>query len=368
MFTFTDSSFDSSPDFSSETEKFGKEKIVMLPIDSVSLNCGTQIRSATNEAAVLRYAALMDTEEGRAKFPPIIVYRDENGQQWIADGHHRVMAVLRCQQTKIRAEIREGSKADALWAAAEINSKNGLPLEGNDIRQTIIMLLEAWPNRSLRSIAEAVGCSKSYVGLIKNQMFTNEHHANDPSLLAGKTIGKDGKLYPAIRLKKAKDNANPNINLHDGDKDTIINDRSDASLSETVFTVSLSPNSIPTRSISGPSHEDHDSVHHLTKRQRILCELYPNPVYMVELMEDILAAFPDGNWCNPSLELFEKIIGLWKMNVDAERSLINHIGTKFLRSDDQTQDRFLRNLFGQVFDDDETIDELMEIIEIKRKS
>jgi len=339
------------------------ERIVMLPIDLVNLTCGTQIRSMTNEAAVLRYAALMDTEEGRAKFPPIIVYHDANSEYWIADGHHRVMAALRCQLTEIRAEIRDGSKADALWAAAEINSKNGLPLEGDDIRQTIIMLIEAWPNRSLRSIADAVGCSKSYVGLIKNQASINGHLANDPTLLSGKTIGKDGKLYPAIRIKKPKDKANPKVDVND----SIINNQSNTILPQTVFTVSLSPNSAPTPSVSAPSSKEHEMVH-LTKRQHILHDLYPSPAYMDELVEDVIATFPDRNLCNLPFVLFDKIIGYWKLKQEAERSLINFIGVKFMRSDHKTQNQILQEIFEHLLDDNETIDKLMDFIKMKSKN
>ena len=320
----------------------------MFPMDSLNLTCETQIRSSTNEAAVLRYAALMDSEEGRAKFPPVIVYRDENGEHWIADGHHRVMAALRCQLSEIRAEIREGSKADALWAAAEINSKNGLPLEGDDIRQTILKLVEAWPNRSLRSIAEAVGCSKSYVGLVKSQMFLDVRLAGDPDLLSGKTIGKDGKLYPAVRVRKPKGNANPGTG--DG-----------------VFSVSISPDSTPTHSVPEPPSESLELIH-LTERQRALSHLYPAPVGMEELMEDFFTAFPNRYLHHVPFALFDKIVGFWKLTQEAEESFVNYFSTRFFRSEHQTQNQILRDIFEHLFDDDEIIDKLMDYIKTKRKN
>ena len=340
-----------------------QKMVVMLPIDSVSLTCGTQIRSVFNESAVLRYASLMDTEEGRAKFPPIIVYRDEHGNQWIADGHHRVMAAIRCQLTEIRAEIRPGTKADALWTAAEINSKNGLPLEGEDIRQTVIMLLEAWPNRSLRAIAEAVGCSKSYVGLIKNQVFTHEHLANDTSLLSGKTIGKDGKLYPAIRLKKPKDDIKPD----DGIKDDSISNPGNTTHPQTVVTVSLSPHSPPTASVSNTSPEDHETHPiQLTQRQRVLKNLYLGSENMDELVEDILATFADRHLFNLPFTVFDKVVGNWKWKPDAERLLCKFIGVRFMRADDNIRNRILRDIFERLFDDNETISELMDSVKAKR--
>ena len=289
---------------------FEKKKIVMFPIDSISLTCGTQIRSMINEAAILRYAALMDSEEGRAKFPPILVYRDENGEHWIADGHHRVMAAMRCQLTEIQAEIREGTKADALWAAAEINSKNGLPLEGDDIRQSILMLIEAWPNQSLRSIAEAVGCSKSYVGLVKSQLSMDAQLAGDPDLLSGKTIGRDGKLYPAVRVRKPKDDAHSNTGDH-------------------VISVSISPDSTPTASVTDAS-KDVERIR-LTERQSILRDLYSSRDFIEELVEDIIAAFPDRySRCIP----------------------VTH----------KIHARILRDIFEYHIEDQDTIDKLMNLI------
>jgi len=325
-----------------------KERIVMLPIGAMNPAGETQIRSTTNESAVLRYAALMDTEEGPAKFPPILVYRDENGAHWIADGHHRVLAAMRCQLTEIRAEIREGSKADALWAAAEINSKNGLPLEGDDIRQTIVMLIEAWPNKSLRSIADAVGCSKSYVGLIKTQMSLDGQLADNPDLLSGKTIGKDGKLYPAIRLKKPKDNANSNTG--DG-----------------VFSISLSRDSTPTSSVSEPASGSLELIH-LTERQQALYELYPAPIGMEELVNDVLTTFPNRQLRHVSFTLFSKIIGFWNFAQEAETSFVNYFSTRFIRSEHTTQNKILRDIFEHLMDDKEIIDKLMDYIKMKKKN
>ena len=186
------------------TTNLSTEKtIVILPIGSLSLTNGTQIRVAVNEATIQRYAALMETEEGRSKFPPIIVYRDLDGKFWIADGHHRIMAAIRCKLTEIRAGIRIGSKADALWAAAEINGKNSLQLTDNDICKAITMLLEAWPERSERAIADAVGCSPGYVNKVKHQVLPSKHLTQAGGSTDTRVIGKDGKSYPARQAKKA---------------------------------------------------------------------------------------------------------------------------------------------------------------------
>jgi hypothetical protein len=175
--------------------------ITELDINEINLARGTQIRATISEAAIQKYASLMETENGRNKFEPIIIFRDTDGELWIADGHHRVMAAIRLKLSTIHADIRAGSKADAIWEAARANSRNGVPLEKADIRKAIGMILAEMPDRSERMIAEVVGCAPSYVNKIKNQLLTCEH-LNDPNTKPRETItGKDGKKYPARPIK-----------------------------------------------------------------------------------------------------------------------------------------------------------------------
>ena len=172
-----------------------EKTIVTLPIDSLSLTCGTQIREAINEGTVMRYASQMEIGQ---KFPPIIAYRDDSGELWIADGHHRIMAAMRCKLTEIRAEIRNGSKADALWAAAGINSENALQLTDNDIHKAIKMLVDAWPDRSNRAIAEVLRCDEKTVRKYRPKKSGTDVSAPE------KRIGKDGKSYPAKQRMASK--------------------------------------------------------------------------------------------------------------------------------------------------------------------
>jgi len=139
----------------------------------------------------------METEEGRDKFPPILLYRDEAGNLWLADGFHRTSAALRRKFTSIRAIIRPGTKADAIWEAAKINGRNGLPLADTDYRRAVEIIVAAWPDRSNVMIAEALGCDEKTVRKYRPK---SESDSSEPE----KRTGKDGKSYPARRKTVAE--------------------------------------------------------------------------------------------------------------------------------------------------------------------
>ena len=58
-------------------------------------------------------------------FPPVIVFR-EGDDYWLADGFHRVAARRQAGIRHIEAEIREGTKRDAVLYAAGANAHHGL--------------------------------------------------------------------------------------------------------------------------------------------------------------------------------------------------------------------------------------------------
>jgi len=163
----------------------------------IFLDRETQIRATVSEEMILRYYEIMEDEEGLKKFPPVILYRDEKGHIWVADGHHRIMAAVRRKFQSIHAIIRQGEKADAIWAAVLANGRNGIALGRSDIRRAVIMVISAYPDRSDQVIADAVGCSHMTVRRIRS---------SEPNLTDVKIetrIGKDGKRRPVRQSKKS---------------------------------------------------------------------------------------------------------------------------------------------------------------------
>ena len=160
----------------------------VLAIKEIVTDAGTQVRAEINETTVEEYAEHLATG---GTFPPITAFRDEDST-YLADGFHRLRAHERAGHTEIDAEVRPGTREDALWYALGANGGHGLRLTGPDKKHAIELALEAWPDLSQTRIANQIGCSHQYVGKVRAQVATS---CNLPE----RTVGKDGKSYPAAR-------------------------------------------------------------------------------------------------------------------------------------------------------------------------
>lgn len=161
-------------------------------LSAIAFSEGTQVRASIDAGLVGEYADAMT--EG-AVFPPVVVFHDGN-HYYLADGFHRFLAAQRLEARDITADVRAGTKADALWFALGANRKNGKRLSDTDKRHAIVLALQTWPERSGREIAEQVGCANTFVSRVRSEVCTSAH-------LPDHVTGKDGKRYPASRQKAA---------------------------------------------------------------------------------------------------------------------------------------------------------------------
>ena len=68
-----------------------------------------------NAAKVERYAEMLDA------LPPVVVFDTKEGLL-LADRYHRLAAARRRGQETVEAEVRLGSRRDALWYAAKVGA------------------------------------------------------------------------------------------------------------------------------------------------------------------------------------------------------------------------------------------------------
>ena len=160
--------------------------VTTLALDTIAVDAGTQVRSAINDDVVADYAERL--AEG-VTFPPVVVFHDSS-QSYLADGFHRVLAAQRAGRDVIEAEVRPGTKTDALWYALGANRANGQRLTLADKQHAVRLARETWPDRSQGLIAEQIGCSQSFVSQV-----ISAYDLPRPS----RVTGKDGKSYPARR-------------------------------------------------------------------------------------------------------------------------------------------------------------------------
>lgn len=162
-------------------------KIEKVKQSDIAFDTGTQCRIRQVNEVVEQYARRM--AEGD-KFPPVVLFKDDNGKYYIGDGWHRLAAMSQLSMLDCMAEVHSGGRAGAVWYALGANEQHGVRITNEDKRRKIKIALREFPDRSNRQIAEQVGVSDKTVGAARGS------GAEIPHLV----VGKDGKKY----TRKAK--------------------------------------------------------------------------------------------------------------------------------------------------------------------
>jgi len=122
-----------------------------INIDAIRADGGTQSRAQLYESVVSDYA---DQIGAGATFPPVIVFFDGESY-WLADGFHRHAAHVSLGLVEIDADIRQGTRRDAILFSVGANASHGLRRTNDDKRRAVMVLLNdpEWSKWSDREIA-----------------------------------------------------------------------------------------------------------------------------------------------------------------------------------------------------------------------
>ena len=140
-----------------------------IPLAEIVCDGSCQMRVAgTDPATVAEYAEAM---QGGATFPPIVVYCDGKAY-WPGDGFHRIEAAKRASRETILAEVRQGTRRDAIILAAGANASHGVRRTAADKRKAIETLLcdPEWARWSDREIAKACAVDHKTVGKVRREL------------------------------------------------------------------------------------------------------------------------------------------------------------------------------------------------------
>jgi hypothetical protein len=154
-----------------------------IALDDIHTNGGTQARAQLDPTTVEEYAAtwltLSHRQNGFDQMPPIVVYYD-GSDYWLADGFHRVEAYTRfvdgCDSSAsprgLMAEVRQGTRRDAVLYACGANAAHGLRRTNADKRRAVETLLrdEEWRLWSNRKIADACAVDHKTVADVRDQL------------------------------------------------------------------------------------------------------------------------------------------------------------------------------------------------------
>ena len=133
-----------------------------LNVNAIRIDGGTQSRVSLDEQTVAEYVDALES------LPPVIVFED-GADYWLADGFHRLHAYRTAGKASIPADIRTGTKRDAILFSVGANGTHGLRRSNADKRKAVgVMLADAeWSQWSDRKIAEACGVSHTFVALLR---------------------------------------------------------------------------------------------------------------------------------------------------------------------------------------------------------
>lgn len=141
-----------------------KFPIQLLDLDAITVDHAIQSRVATNIEYQREFSEAMLRGDS---FPPITVFFDGT-DCWLADGFHRYGATKQASRVDrkflaIRAEVRPGTREDAIVFSAGANQKFSIPRTKEDIKKSVWMLLDdlRWRNSTITDISRHVGCSQS---------------------------------------------------------------------------------------------------------------------------------------------------------------------------------------------------------------
>lgn len=174
-----------------------------LKLANIRIDGGTQARAELDQSTVADYAEAM---EAGAKFPAITVFYDGT-DHWLADGFHRFFGAKKVGFLDFEADVRQGTKRDAILFSLGANGHHGLRRSNDDKRKAVETLLAdaEWAKWSNREVAKACGVSESLVrSLRENAVTTAPSSARTYTTKHGTTaVMKTDKIGKKEAPKKA---------------------------------------------------------------------------------------------------------------------------------------------------------------------
>jgi hypothetical protein len=160
----------------------------IFSLKGISLDEEIQSRVELDREYVREYAKDL---LGGNRFPPVILFND--GEKYhLADGFHRYEAHKLAGLKTIRAEVRDGSKRDAILFAVGCNAAHGKRRENKDKRKAVRKLLSdpEWRNLSDNEIARLCRVSQPFVSKLRKREFNNGYKSNEKRICAnGRKMG-----------------------------------------------------------------------------------------------------------------------------------------------------------------------------------
>lgn len=145
---------------------------VPVPLADITRDETLQPRDGLKDAHV---RAIQTAIEGDVELPAIVLYRLGDTLA-LVDGWHRFAAHQRAGKDKIRADIYDGDREDALAHAGAANVGDKLGLTASERKSVLLALLKSskYSRRSARELGRMVGVSHNTVSRYKRELDAGE--------------------------------------------------------------------------------------------------------------------------------------------------------------------------------------------------
>ena len=133
----------------------------LIAIAAIRRDEACQPRATTHLDLIEEYAnALLDG----AAFPPVTLFYDGT-IYWLADGYHRLDAAEAACRAEILADVRPGSRRDAILYSLGANAVHGLRRTNEDKRRAVLTMLqdEEWRSCPTPKLPGSAGSMKDWV-------------------------------------------------------------------------------------------------------------------------------------------------------------------------------------------------------------
>lgn len=151
----------------------------LAALDQIRLDGGTQPREAIDEALVAEYAERMVCDDRGFVVDPegvdwhkLVVFEDDDGELWLADGFHRTHAAKMAGVEKFQADFRDGSQRDAIEHSFGVNANHGKRRTNADKRRVVERALadQLWVTWADARLARLCKVSRTFVTRVRQEL------------------------------------------------------------------------------------------------------------------------------------------------------------------------------------------------------
>jgi hypothetical protein len=145
---------------------------MLINISEITADSLIQPRETLNKEKLTEYGKILSNGED---LDPVDLCYD-GSVYWLADGFHRLEVYRLASKTHIPADIRQGTRRDAILVGIERNVKHGLGLTLAERKNAARRLLldSEWRVWSNRKIGRICGLNHETVSAIKNNLNSNQ--------------------------------------------------------------------------------------------------------------------------------------------------------------------------------------------------